>query len=358
MNRRFAQTAILAFLCSTPLAAQFKNGNQTVLLELPRVSQRCVLTQRIGLTDFTITYHRPQVKGRKIFGDVVPYDRVWRAGANDNTIFELTNDAQIEGQPLQAGRYGLHMIPGSSEWTVIFSNNSTSWGSFTYDPKEDALRVKVKPVEGAFRETMTFDFANLEQDSAIMSLAWERVVVPLRITVDTKSITVASLRNQMRHLAGFKPESYYEAALYSVDNDFNYEQALKWIDHAIAAEERFENLDLKSQILEHLGRLDEARETAAKALKIAEPDQLYGLGDRLLREKKTDDAYKLFTTVTRDHPDVWLPWYGLARVQVARGEKAAARKSLEQAVAAAPRPAQKNGMRRMIERLDAGQAID
>ena len=145
-----------------PALAQFKNGNQTVLLDLPRVSQRAVVTQRIGLTDVTIVYHRPLVGGRKVFGDVVPYGRVWRAGANDNTTIEFTDPVSIEGHPLPAGRYGVHMIPGPSEWTIAFSKNSTSWGSFSYDPKEDALRVTVKPAAGPLTEALTYQFTESE----------------------------------------------------------------------------------------------------------------------------------------------------------------------------------------------------
>src|SRR3954470_3003088 len=132
--RGLALTASFVLAIAIPARAQFKNGNQTVLLNLPRASQRSVVTQRIGLTDITIAYHRPLVGGRTIFGDVVPYGRVWRAGANDNTTIEFTDPVAIQGHPLPAGRYGVHMIPGASEWTIAFSTNSTSWGSFSYDP--------------------------------------------------------------------------------------------------------------------------------------------------------------------------------------------------------------------------------
>ena len=360
MSRRTKAVLLpLTFLLATGSAAsaQFKNGNQTVLLNLPRVSQRAVATQRIGLTDITIVYHRPLAGGRKIFGDLVGYGRVWRAGANDNTTIEFTDPVTIEGQPLAAGRYGLHMIPGETEWTVIFSKNSTSWGSFSYDPKEDALRVKVKPAVGPHREAMTFAFNELKPDGATISLEWAAAVVPFGVSVDTKAITLASLRREMRHLPGYKQETYYEAALYCVDNDFNYDEALRWIDKAIEEGERFENLDLKAQILGRMGRTEEAATLQANALKVAEPAQLYGYGERLLREKKLQQASDFFTKATNDHPSEWLNWYGLARVQVALGDRAAAKMSLEKALAAASRPDQKAGMRRMLERLAAGQGI-
>ena len=357
MPRIWTVVAVLLTV-STPSAAQFQNGSQTVLLNLPRTSQKSVLTQRVGLTDITITYHRPLVNGRTIFGDMVPYDRVWRVGANDNTTIDFTNPVQIEGHALEAGRYGVHMIPGTAEWTVIFSRNSGSWGSFSYDPKEDALRVNVAASSGAFREALTFDFADLMADKATLVMSWERVSVPLHFAIETKTITLASLRNELRHLPGFKGEAWFDAALYCVDNQFNYAEARQWIDRSIQMDgETFDNLDLKAQILDGLGQHADAAALQAKALGMATPQQLYGYGDRLLRETKLDEAKVLFLRVTKDHPDAWITWYGLARVQIALGDRAAARKSLEEALVQAKQPAQKASVQRLLERLAAGQAI-
>jgi hypothetical protein len=360
MRTTFINVTLGAAIVATfpaPAHAQFKNGNQTVTLNLPRVSQHAVITQRIGLTDITIAYHRPLVDGRKIFGDVVPYGRVWRAGANDNTTIEFTDPVTVEGQQLSAGRYGVHMIPGESEWTIIFSRNSTSWGSFSYDRAEDALRVQVKPRQGTAREELTYEFTNLKPDSVTVALAWEQVVVPFTLAVDTRAITLASLRREMRHLPGFKAETFFEAALYCVDNDFNYEEARQWIDRAIAEEERFEHLELKSQILERTGHSSEAAALLAKALTLASPQQMYGYGDRLIREKRLGDAKTLFERLTREHPDAWVNWYGLARVQVALGDREGAKRTLEASQPHAATPQQKAGLKRILERLAAGQGI-
>jgi hypothetical protein len=343
---------------AVPAAAQFKNGNQTILLELPRVSPRAVATQRIGLTDISVIYHRPSANGRKVFGDVVSYGRVWRAGANDNTTIEFTDPIRIEGQLLPAGKYGVHMIPGQAEWTVIFSHNTTSWGSFSYTPKEDALRVHVKPQTVASRDLLSYEFSNLTQESATLSLIWATTQVRLSLTVDTKNITLASLRRQLRHLAGYKGEAFYDAALYCVDNEFNYDEALSWIDSAIAIEdERYENLELKSQILERLGRTSEAAATLAAALKMARPEQMFDYGNRLLREKKVADARTLFERVTRDHPDAWINWYGLAKVQAAEGNREAARRTLEESTKYAVTAQQKANLKFLLGRLAAGLSL-
>src|SRR5246127_4273418 len=177
--------------------AQFKNGSQATELNIPRLSQRGTVTQRIGLTDVTITYHRPAVGGREIWGKTVPYGQVWRAGANDNTTIAFTDDVSIEGKPLVAGTYGLHMIPDKEQWTIIFSKNSTSWGSFSYDQKEDALRVTVKPHPAESFDMLTYVFDDVKPDSAAATLRWEKLAVPFRVSVDTKPVVLKSITNAL-----------------------------------------------------------------------------------------------------------------------------------------------------------------
>ena len=152
---------------------------QSFTLDLPLQSQRAEISQRIGITDVTINYHRPLVNDRKVWDGLVPYGKVWRAGANINTTITFSDPVQIEGKPLDKGTYGLHMIPNADEWTIIFSKNSTSWGSFTYDEKEDALRVTVKPKAADMHNALTYDFDQLQKDSAVVEMEWEKIAVPL-----------------------------------------------------------------------------------------------------------------------------------------------------------------------------------
>ena len=169
---------------------------QSFVLDLPRPSQHAVVTQRIGITDVTINYHRPMVNKRKVWGTLVPYGQVWRAGANENTTIKFTDPVSIGGKSLPAGTYGLHMIPGENEWTVIFSRNSTSWGSFTYNQAEDALRVTVKPQTADYHEALTYDFDDVNPDSSVVTLRWERVAVPFKVGVNTHEIVAENLHNQ------------------------------------------------------------------------------------------------------------------------------------------------------------------
>src|SRR5580765_4180017 len=191
---RFLLSLAVGISCLTGnAAAQFKNGSQPTELNIPRVSQRGTVSQRIGLSDITIAYHRPAVGGREIWGKTVPYGKVWRAGANENTTITFSDDVSIEGKPLAAGTYGLHMIPGKDQWTIIFSKNSTSWGSFSYDEKEDALRVTVTPTTDQNFDTLTYTFDDVKPDSALATLRWEKLAVPFRISVDVKAVTFKSI---------------------------------------------------------------------------------------------------------------------------------------------------------------------
>src|SRR3982074_1387763 len=186
-----------------PARAQFKNGSQATELNVPRLSQRAQITQRVGLTDITIVYHAPLANGRELFGKTVPYGQVWRAGANENTTISFTDDVSVARHPLTAGTYGLHMIPNADQWTIIFSKNSTSWGSFSYDEKEDALRVNVKPGLGENHEALEYTFDDMKPDATAVTLRWGKMAVPFHVSVDLNTITERSIRNQLRNTGGF-----------------------------------------------------------------------------------------------------------------------------------------------------------
>src|SRR5437879_671851 len=177
--------------------AQTATG-ETLMLDLPRASQHSMLTQRIGLTDITVNYHRPLANGRQIWGKLVPYGQVWRAGANENTTIRFTDPVTIEGQALDKGIYGLHMIPGENEWTVIFSKDSTAWGSFTYKQDDDALRVKVKPQAAELHDALAYDFDNVKSDSAVVTMRWEKVAVPFTVHVNVKEILTSGHRQRLQ----------------------------------------------------------------------------------------------------------------------------------------------------------------
>jgi tetratricopeptide (TPR) repeat protein len=337
--------------------AQFKNGSQPTALSIPRASQRATVTQRIGLTDITITYHRPSVGGREIWGKTVPYGKVWRAGANENTTIAFADDVSIEGKPLAAGTYGLHVIPDKDQWTIIFSKNSTSWGSFSYDEKEDALRVTVKPRAAESFEVLTYVFDDIKPDSAAATLRWEKLAIPVHISVDVKAVVLKSVKNELRSVGGFTWSGYDEAAQWCLDNNYNLEEALKWEDTSIQNEERFENLETKSRILDALGRKDDAAKVYSTALEKATALQLYVYARGIQRQGNAKRAFELYTQVPKKDANHWVSHLALARISSNAGDFPTAAKEMTQAIGGAP-DATKPFLQPLLKRLEAKDDIN
>ncbi len=337
--------------------AQFKNGSQATELKLPTLSQRSITTQQIGLTDITINYCRPLVGGRTLWGKEVPYGQVWRTGANENTTITFTDDVSVEGHPLPAGTYGLHTIPTADEWTIIFSKNSTSWGSFSYDEKEDALRVTVKPHSAEFEEALSFTFEDVKPDSTEVTLRWGKLAVPFRVSVDVNAIVLRSIQNQLRSVGGFTWAGYDEAATWLLDTGANLDQAMKWEDQSIQNEERFDNLLTKSQILEVQGKKQEAEAVKAKAFEIASGLQLHIYGRGLQIQKKQDEGFAVFQINVKKHPNEWYTHGELGRMASAKGDFATATKEMNLALTTAPDLA-KPGIKRLIARLEKKEDIN
>jgi len=281
----FAAALLLVF-CAASASAQSA-------LRLPRPSQKASVMQTVGVTDVMITYSRPGVKGRKIWGDppagaaagtatlddararpadavIVPYGHVWRAGANEATLFEVTDAVLVNGQPLPAGRYSLHTIPGRDEWTIIFNKDDGQWGSFTYDEKKDALRVKAKPQAAAeSQEWLAYYIEPEGENSARVNIRWEKISVPFTVEVkDVKSLAVEKARAA---LASAKPDNWQmplQAANYLLVNKLDLAEAMRWTEQSIKAQENFNNLNLKARILAAEGKTAEAVAAGEKALEV------------------------------------------------------------------------------------------
>lgn len=316
--------------------AQFKNGSQPTELNLPTVSQRGVVSQWIGPTEVTIVYHAPLVGGREVWVKTVPYGQVWRAGANENTTISLSDDVSVEGKPLPAGTYGLHAIPNADQWTIIFSKNSTSWGSFSYDEKEDAARVTVKPRAAEFRESLAYTFDDIKPDSAAATLRWEKLAVPFRINVDVKALTLKSIHNQLRSVGGFTWAGYDEAANWCLDNNYNMEEAVKWEETSIQNEDRFENSETKSRILAAMGQKEEADKAMAHALEKATAIQLYVHARGLQRQGNAARAFELYPLVPKRDPNHWISHLALARIASNGGDYTKASAEMKLAIGGAP----------------------
>jgi tetratricopeptide (TPR) repeat protein len=261
-------------------------------LTLPRDSQRQEIAQTVGDTRIAVVYHRPNVKARKIWGcetkDVVPlannlypclvpYGQVWRTGANENTTIEFSRDVSINGQPLPAGKYGFHAIPGKTEWILIFSKDNNKWGSFSYDEKQDALRVKVSPAKAEMQETLSYDFQNVTPTTAKIAIRWEKIVVPFTVDVGDvfgRNLTLLREAIKNRKAEDARPLNQGAGYIYTFRLKNNYEEALQWLDESIKTGETFGNLQSKARILAEMGKKAEAITTAEKALQVAKKSNL------------------------------------------------------------------------------------
>jgi len=288
-------------------------------LRTPRPSQKASVMQTIGVTDVTIIYSRPGVKGRPIWGDppttmaarargeatldnqnerqkgepIVPYGHVWRAGANEATQFVVTDDVWINGQKLAAGSYSLHTVPGKEEWTIVFNGTANQWGSFNYDDKKDTLRVKAKPEWVADnQEWLEYSFDPVTENSAQVNIRWEKVRVPF--TVEIKDVAALTLAKARVTVAAAKPDDWrtpFQAANYALQNKDNddatrwFDQSLKVLDTSISTKETFQNLSAKAQVLLAAGRKDEALAVAEKAIERGKADKV----DTAAFEKRVAD---------------------------------------------------------------------
>jgi tetratricopeptide (TPR) repeat protein len=350
--------ALRAFLfCLLMAAMSGLSPAQSFVLNLPLQSQRAQISQRIGITDITINYHRPLVNDRKVWDALVPYGKVWRAGANENTTITFSDPVQIEGKPLDRGTYGLHMIPAADEWTIIFSKNSTSWGAFTYDQAEDALRVTAKPKAADIHNALTYDFDQLQPNSAVVELEWEKIAVPFKVSVDVHDVVQASLKRQLRNLSQYTWMSWDDAANYLLTEKIAPDEALTYVNKSIENEDRYDNELTKSKVLTALNRKDEAATAQKKALDMASPLQIHLFARGLQGEKRNEEAFAIFRENAKKHPDQWFVHSGLARMYCSQGKFDDAAKEMKLALAGAP-DNQKSYVDGLVKRLEANQDIN
>jgi hypothetical protein len=367
--------AMLCLLIAGNLAAQIStppSGN----------NQKASVTQHLGLVKVTIDYSSPRVhlnnqdRRGKIWGTLVPYGMAnlgfgtctecpWRAGANENTVFTTSDDIKVEGQPLKAGSYGLHMVPGQDEWTVIFSKTTTDWGSFYYDPKNDALRVKVKPAKSEYHEYLTFEFPDRELDKATVALKWEDLQVPFNISVDNISqLYAAQLRDEMNSQLGFQWKNLADAAQYALAQKVSPDLALVWAKRAAGpgfpGQTNFTTLSVLADAQAANGMAEEAKKTRELALNspTATAIDLHMYGRSLQQQGKKEDALAVFQLNAKKHPNVWPVNVGLARAYSALGNYKEALKHAKLALEQAPDEGNKNNLKAGIAKLEQGKDMN
>lgn len=235
-------------------------------VDLPRPSPKASISQRVGLTDIAIAYGRPSVKGRTVYGDLVPYDQVWRTGANEATTISFSDPVTINNQPLPAGSYSLHTIPGREEWTIIFNRVANQWGSYEYDAKQDALRVKVRPESAPKQEVLAFVFPVVSDDSAVVAMHWDTLRVPFTVGVEVNEKTLKGARQAIAAAKADDWRTPLQAASFAFERNLVPDEALAWVDKSIAMRETYNNLALKARMMERRGNKAEARKLAERAI--------------------------------------------------------------------------------------------
>jgi hypothetical protein len=245
-------------------------GSAAAQVQLPRESQRQETIQTVGDTTIRIVYHRPNVKGRKIWDGLVPNAQVWRAGANEATLFEFSKDVTINNQPLAAGKYSFHVLPEGREWTLIFNKDDGQWGSFNYDAAKDALRVKAAVEKAPFTESLSYNFGKVSPASVDVTLAWENTQVPFTIGIgDIHGRVLTQVRTAMAAKTGaeqipFKNQFANYVATFKLKE--HLDEAIKNIDESIAAKETFSNTFIKARLTAEKGDRAEAIRLGEKAL--------------------------------------------------------------------------------------------
>lgn len=340
-------------------------------------TKKAMVSEQVGLTQITITYNRPAVRGRegKVWGGLVPIGFVdqgfgngklapWRAGANENTFIEFDTDVKIEGQTLPKGRYGFFIAYDPSESTIIFSRRSDSWGSFYYDEKEDVLRVKVKPqpIEKSV-EYLKYEFLNQTPESAVIALSWEKLSIPFKVEVDYLKQQFDALVTEAQNPRGWTPQGLNIAANWTLQNNYQLEKGLEWATLATGQNfpgdpTSFPALSTKALILDKLGKQQESVAVIKSALPLGNAGQLQQLGRQLVAAKKPQAALEVFQFNYDKNPNQFAALIGMARGLSANGEYAKALEFANKALPLAPNDANKKAVQAMIENLKAGKDIN
>jgi hypothetical protein len=338
--------------------------------------RKASVSERIGITDVTIHYDRPGVKGRegKIWNNLIHagYKDLgfgtskaapWRAGANENTTITFSTDVMVEGKSLKAGTYGFFIAMGNDDATLIFSNNSTSWGSFFYDPKEDALRVTVKTVPlNESVEWLKYEFMNETENGATIALMWEKLKIPFKVEVDYVKTQMESFRKELKSNKGFRPDAWQQAAQFASDHNTNLEEALQWSDYSIngifVGQKSFNNLSTKASILNKMGKAADADALMKEAMPLATMQELHQYGRSLLQQKKSKEALEVFILNAQKNPNQFTTYMGLTRGYSANGDFANALKNAQLAQPLAPNQANKDAVDKMIATLKEGKDIN
>jgi Protein of unknown function (DUF2911)/Tetratricopeptide repeat len=341
----------------------------TAQLDTPRGSQMASVMQRIGTTDITITYSRPSVNGREIWGKLVPYGMnnlgfgtskaaPWRAGANENTTITFSHDAKVEGKTIEAGTYGLHInVKDADNATIILSTDKDAWGSYFYDPANDVLRADVKLTDIAHTELLTYGFDEVTANSATASLKWEKKAIPFKIEVNVTEIVLEDIRAQFKGQKGFTRQNWEQAANFALNNGGDLDEALEWINAALDgnffSEKTVNGLATKAQILMKKGDTEGFGKTMDEAAAMANANQLNRMGNYMLSIKDYNRALKYYNMNLKSDPKNATWQNSVAAAYKAKGDAKMAIKHYKKALALKPSERDKGNAEKALKELGA-----
>jgi tetratricopeptide (TPR) repeat protein len=311
-------------------------------------SPAATASQTIGISTVTVNYSRPAVKGREIWGKLVPYgwnvqgfgagkSAPWRAGANENTLIEFSHDAKVEGQLVPKGTYGLFfVINADNTGEVILSKDTKSWGSFWYDPANDQLRSKITLRDIPNTELLTYDFINLTRTSGELVLNWEKKQFPVKIEFAVDEIVMANAAEELKGPVGFTPQGFTSAANYALANNVNLTQAMTWIDQAIAQNPNFNTRRIKAGLLRKSGKAEDAERIMKEAMTASTEVELNAYGYQLLGQGDHDKAIEVLAINTVRFPKSANAWDSLGEAYATKGDKDNAVKSFKKSLSLNP----------------------
>jgi TolA-binding protein len=355
-------TRSLAVFCLGLIALNVSSQGITT----PRVpSPAAEVAQTIGLSKITVNYSRPSVKGREVWGKLVPYgwnvqafgagnSAPWRAGANENTTITFTHPAKVEGTTVPAGRYGLFfVINQDNTGEVILSKDSKSWGSFFYDQKNDLMRAKIKLNAISPTELLTYEFDNITKNSTDLLLNWEKKQFPVKIEFATDDIVMANAEEELKGPVGFNWQGYNSAATYAVNNKVNYDEALVWAEKAVAQNKSFATLNTKANILKAMGKNDESDKTMSEAMALSTEVELNLYGYQLMNNGQQDKAIEVFILNTKRFPKSPNTWDSLGEGYVTKGDSKNAITNFKKSLSMNPPDAVKQNSEKFLKQLGA-----
>ena len=350
-----------SMLLMTTILATTNSFGQVTTPRTP--SPAATVSQTIGISTVSVSYSRPSVKGRKVWGGLVPYGwnvqgfgahnpAPWRAGANENTVITFSHPASVEGHLVPAGQYGLSLVVNPDNTAIVMlSKDSRSWGSFWYDSTADLLRATIHYRDNEPVELLTYSFENLTKNSADAVLTWEKKAFPVKIEFAVDDIVLANAEQELKGTIGFGDKGYASAATYALNNNTHLDKALEWADIAVNRSPDFPNLATKSRILDKMGKTAEADKIMSDALVSANETQINNYGYSLLQANKTEKAIQVFQLNTQRFPKSANTWDSLGEAYVTAGDKKNAIASFKKSLSLNPPEATKANSEKFLAQL-------